>query len=109
MTKLTDLHKSYWRAKRTQIIYDCENPEASGYDRIGARGIRMCERWRQRKGGLVNFYNDIVSSIGEKPSPEHGLTRIDESRDFEPGNMAWLTQTQRQALRKAQKGGGVSE
>jgi hypothetical protein len=100
MTRITD---PYWVHKRHQIIHDCENPTATGYDRIGARGIKMNPRWRQRKGGLANFYEDIMAGIGPRPSPEHGLTRIDEGRDFEIDNMAWLTKVERAALRKAQK------
>lgn len=42
----------------------------------------VCERWRD----FANFYADM----GKKPSPSHRFKRIDQTRDFGPGNATWL-------------------
>ena len=80
------------------MVDACEKPGAPGYDSIGAKGIKVYPRWREPRWGLQNFIDDIVSGIGPRPSLEHGLSRLDKTKDFEPGNMAWLTEAWRKAL-----------
>ena len=95
MTALSTLRRTYWGFIRNKIIGACENPQHIDYGRIGALGIKVCERWRQRRGGLTNFQTDILAEIGDRPSMSHGLTRIDQTKDFEPGNLAWMTNKDR--------------
>lgn len=61
----------------------CLNPNATGYDRYGGRGITICDRW-------LNFEN-FVSDIGPRPSSQHSLDRIECEGDYEPGNCRWAT------------------
>jgi hypothetical protein len=52
----------------------------------------VCERWRD----FVNFLADM----GERPSMEHSIDRIDSDGNYEPGNCRWATRTQQNANRR---------
>jgi hypothetical protein len=70
----------------------CFNPKAYGFIYYGARGISVCERWR-------NNFEAFLADMGLKPSPEHSLDRIDNDGDYEPGNCRWATPKEQQANR----------
>jgi hypothetical protein len=64
----------------------CRNPKCSQFKNYGARGITVCERWRE----FINFYTDM----GPKPTPSHSLDRIDPNGMYEPTNCRWATPTE---------------
>lgn len=64
----------------------CERARDKDFGRYGARGIRVCEQWRG-PGGFDAFF----AHIGQRPGPDYSLDRIDNSRDYEPGNVRWTT------------------
>lgn len=59
----------------------CANPNHHGYSSYGAKGVRVCERW---KAAFANFLEDM----GKRPKG-FSLDRIDASGDYEPGNVRW--------------------
>lgn len=64
------------------IIQRCENPNHTHYADYGGRGIAMCQRWR-------DDFEAFAVDMGERPSPEHTVDRIDGALGYEPGNVRW--------------------
>lgn len=80
-----------------KVIYDgmrsrCLNPNQLSYAAYGGRGIKICERWLG-EDGFANFRTDM----GERPSSNYSLDRINVNGDYSPNNCRWAdrkTQTE---------------
>lgn len=64
----------------------CFNKNTKTYGYYGARGITMCDEWRNnflafRDWALVNGYNEGLT-----------IDRIDVNGNYEPSNCRWVTQ-----------------
>lgn len=69
------------------MIQRCENSKNASFERYGARGIKVCQRWRDN-------YQAFLQDVGRKPSPKHSLDRINNDGDYEPNNVRWATAKQ---------------
>lgn len=72
----------------------CNNPNNSDYGHYGGKGIKVCERW--------NSFENFLLDMGDKPSPNVTLDRIDPYGNYEPSNCRWATLTQ-QAYNKLRR------
>ena len=77
-----------WRAMRSR----CRTKSNASYPSYGGRGIKVCERWQE----FLNFLEDM----GERPSLDHSIDRIDPDGDYEPGNCRWLIKAEQDARRR---------
>lgn len=67
------------------MIQRCYDPDASNYKWYGARGIKVCERWRDDNG-----FQNFLADMGERPF-DLTLERKDYDKGYTPENCKWAT------------------
>lgn len=73
----------HWKTMRRRC-YDSNQPD---YARYGAKGIRVCNRWR-------NSFPNFLADMGPKPGPGYTIDRLDSTGNYAPDNCRWATPTE---------------
>lgn len=67
------------------MIARCHNPKDASFVRYGARGISVCQRWR-------DSFSAFLEDMGDKPVPSMSLDRVDNDGPYSKDNCRWTTQ-----------------
>jgi predicted XRE-type DNA-binding protein len=78
-------------------LFNKNNPRYYNY---GGRGINMDPRWIH---DFIRFNEDIIESIGLKPSPDHSIDRIDNNLGYFIWNLKWSTSEEQSSNRSKRK------
>lgn len=65
----------------------CYNKNHQEYKNYGGRGIRMCSEW-------INDFEKFKIDMGEPPTKNHQIDRIDSNGDYSKNNCRWVTRKQ---------------
>ncbi|MGF3022677.1 hypothetical protein ACQVP2_07595 [Methylobacterium aquaticum] len=75
------------------MIQRCTNPLNTSYDRYGAVGISVCDRWR-------DSFENFLADMGPRPGPEYSIERSRGDGNYEPDNCHWATPTEQSRNRR---------
>jgi hypothetical protein len=67
----------------------CFNPNNEAFNDYGGRGIIVHPRW-------IDSFENFISDLGPRPSPEHTLERGDVNGNYDKSNCYWATMQEQQ-------------
>ncbi len=78
------------------VIRRCHKPGALNYSRYGAKGIKVCAKWRRS-------FTTFLADMGHRPSLGHSLDRIDNAKGYVPSNCRWATASEQARNRRTNR------
>lgn len=76
----------------------CLNPKDYDYKNYGGRGIDICQDW-------VDSFESFYKDMGPKPSRNHSLERIDNSKGYNKENCKWATRKEQNNNQRKRRDG----
>jgi len=71
----------------------CLNPKNTKFSDYGGRGITICDLWK-------DSFEEFAKGVGQPPTPNHTIDRIDVNKGYEPGNVQWATDAEQMRNRR---------
>ncbi|QIG70345.1 putative HNH endonuclease protein [Rhizobium phage RHph_N28_1] len=68
----------------TNIIRRCHDETSTDFEYYGARGIKVCKRWRES-------FDAFLADVGYPPTLKHELDREDNDKGYSKSNCRWVT------------------
>lgn len=65
------------------MLERCRNPNDKAFRNYGARGIRVCERWK--------LFANFIADMGPRPNKKLTLERKNNNDGYNPDNCIWAT------------------
>jgi hypothetical protein len=75
-----------------QMKQRCYNPRNHKFKDYGARGITVCDQWRES-------FAAFLADMGERP-PGKSIDRRENDGNYEPGNCRWATRLEQAANKR---------
>lgn len=76
------------RRRWRNMLRRCNKPNSESERRhYRARGISVCERWERS-------FEDFYADMGDPPTPQHSIDRINNDGNYEPSNCRWATKSE---------------
>lgn len=98
-----DLVDRFYRTRNSYkaMIRRCYDPKFLSFIKYGAKGIAVCDRWRNGEGG-ISGWRCFLQDMGQRPD-KHSLDRIDGTLGYFPENCRWATRQQQEANKRPTK------
>jgi len=74
----------------------CFNSSCKAFPNYGGRGITICDIWKNDAQAFIDY-------IGSRPSNEYSIERINNNKNYEPGNIKWATRQEQNGNQRSNR------